>query len=213
MRLHLEGYHADEIAEHMGLKRDAVYQRMHRALAKARRAIAVLLMLVGASALAIALVPQWRTAVFHTEPPAAEPAEVVVEPVEPPESPSAVLEEEPLSEGMSADTPAVQPRALLEPLPPIPLESLVGCLAEQHEPPPPPPREDVIVYVHGKSLTVKGPKDEFIRVYNERGVLVAAKRCRGRCTIENFAAPHPDDIRRYAVQIGSNPNRRIGVEL
>ena len=60
VRLHIEGYRADEIAETLGLGRDTVYQRMHRALGKARKVLLVLFLLLVASTVAIAVVPQWR---------------------------------------------------------------------------------------------------------------------------------------------------------
>ena len=71
VRLQLEGYRADEIAQLMGLKRDVVYQRMHRAVQKARRVLLVLLLLIVATGIAIAVVPQWRQLIFPQETPAA----------------------------------------------------------------------------------------------------------------------------------------------
>lgn len=58
VRLYLDGYHADEIAAIMSLSRDAVYQRLHRAIAKARRFVLLLLLVLLASGLAVAVVPQ-----------------------------------------------------------------------------------------------------------------------------------------------------------
>ena len=72
VRLHIEGYRADEIAETLGLGRDTVYQRMHRALGKARKVLLVLFLLLVASTVAIAVVPQWRQRVFGGGEPAVE---------------------------------------------------------------------------------------------------------------------------------------------
>ena len=72
MRLHIEGYRADEIAEAMGLRREAVYQRMHRAVAKARRVLLALFLLLVVSTVAIAVVPQWRHRVFGGGEPSTE---------------------------------------------------------------------------------------------------------------------------------------------
>ena len=73
LRLKMEGYNADEIASVMGLKRDAVYQRMHRIVLKARRALLMVLLLIGTSTVAIAVVPQWRKAVFSSRQPESVP--------------------------------------------------------------------------------------------------------------------------------------------
>jgi RNA polymerase sigma factor (sigma-70 family) len=37
VQLRLEGYSADEIAERMGLRRDTVYQRLHRIIERLRK--------------------------------------------------------------------------------------------------------------------------------------------------------------------------------
>lgn len=68
VQMHLEGYTADEIAEQMGLRRDAVYQRMHRIVARMRKLLLILLLMLLASTITVAVVPKWRQAVFpgHT---------------------------------------------------------------------------------------------------------------------------------------------------
>ena len=73
MQMRLEGYSADEIAQATGLKRDAVYQRIHRIVARMRKMLIVLLFILAASAIAVAVVPQWRKAVFHRSTPPSSP--------------------------------------------------------------------------------------------------------------------------------------------
>ena len=64
VKLHIEGYRSREIAEMMGLGRDVAYQRIHRALVKARKAMLVAFLLLVATSIAIAVVPSWRQRVF-----------------------------------------------------------------------------------------------------------------------------------------------------
>ena len=73
MQMRLEGYSADEIAQATGMKRDAVYQRIHRIVARMRKMLIVLLFILAASAIAVAVVPQWRKAVFHRSTPPSSP--------------------------------------------------------------------------------------------------------------------------------------------
>lgn len=73
MQMRLEGYSADEIAITMGIKRDAVYQRIHRIVARMRKMLIVLLFILAASTIAVAVVPQWRKAVFHRSTPPSSP--------------------------------------------------------------------------------------------------------------------------------------------
>lgn len=61
MQLYLDGYNAEEIGQQIGVSRDAVYQRMHRAINKMRYSILILLFLLVAGATAIAVVPHWDT--------------------------------------------------------------------------------------------------------------------------------------------------------
>ena len=87
VRLHIEGYRPKEIASIMGLSRDVVYQRLHRALGKARRVLLVLFLLLVASTVAVAVVPSWRQRVFGS----GEPAVVDTIPVSVPAALSPVL--------------------------------------------------------------------------------------------------------------------------
>ncbi|MBR3434460.1 MAG: sigma-70 family RNA polymerase sigma factor [Bacteroidales bacterium] len=89
MQMRLEGYSADEIAQATGLKRDAVYQRIHRIMARMRKMLIALLCILAASAIAVAVVPQWRKAVFHRSTPPPSPASKGVQPHLQPTSDSA----------------------------------------------------------------------------------------------------------------------------
>lgn len=203
MRLHLEGYHADEIAEHMGLKRDAVYQRMHRAVGKMRR-LALLLALLGVTAIvAVAVVPQWRKQVFHLAPEEVVPEEEALAPREAIPAPPVIPLEIPL------DT--VEPKPAWTPPEPLPyLTSPVDTTL----PDLPARKPEVAVAFDDGKLTLTGLTDgELVVVRNTKGVLVALKRCHGtRCTIQfpdGFAASSGST---YILQIGNRPNR-IRIEL
>lgn len=64
MRLRLDGYPADEIAEQLGIGRNAVYQRVYRAMSKARRVLLAVLFTCVLTVVAVAVVPQWREVVL-----------------------------------------------------------------------------------------------------------------------------------------------------
>ncbi len=65
LQMRLKGFSAEEIATEMGITRGAVYQRWHRIVAFLRKALLVLGIALATSMLAVAVVPQWRHAVFH----------------------------------------------------------------------------------------------------------------------------------------------------
>ena len=92
MQMRLEGYSADEIAQATGLKRDAVYQRIHRIVARMRKMLIVLLFILAASAIAVAVVPQWRKAVFHRNTPPPSPASEGTQPHHQPTTDSAATQ-------------------------------------------------------------------------------------------------------------------------
>lgn len=204
MRLHLEGYHADEIAEHMGLKRDAVYQRMHRALGKMRKLALLLLLLCVAVTVAIAVVPQWRKQVFsHPQEEESPEEEVVAAPQEAISTAPAIPLEIPV------DTVAPQPAWT----PPEPLPYLTSPV-DTALPDLPARKPEVAVAFDDGKLTLTGLTDgELVVVRNTKGILVALKRCHGtRCTIQfpdGFAVSSGST---YILQIGNRPNR-IRIEL
>ena len=201
MQLRLEGFRANEIASIMGLSNDAVYQRIHRIAVKLRRLMAVLLVLAFTTTLAIAVVPQWRSAVFggavHQEemhePKYEEPATRRVAPlneeapdraheVEPEVLP--LLEEERIHDadvltilsGINDRSDTIQP--VLSSLPPEPT-----------------------IWVSGNRLIITGVYDEPVKVYQKSGVLVSSQVCHGFCVIDLFPRSDMD----YRILVGRRP--------
>lgn len=201
VRLYLDGYHADEIAAIMSLSRDAVYQRLHRAIAKARRFVLLLLLVLLASGLAVAVVPQWRSIVFggveHREeeyvPPHEEPARGNVTPpnvedadvapvVEPPAMQWSAEERIPdadvltILSGINDRSDTIQP--VLSSLPPEPT-----------------------IWVSGNRLIITGVYDEPVKVYQKSGLLVSSQVCHGFCVIDLFPRCDMD----YRILVGRRP--------
>lgn len=170
VRLHLEGYRADEIAETLGLTRDAVYQRWHRALQKMRSVLAVLLLVAVASGIAIAVVPQWNRAVFHREEPSEEP-----EPVP--------QKQEPETTAKEADTAvAAMPFDTATPLPlrqPIPLPERLQALPPLYADSLLPPKQHISVSVNGSTLVVTGLNGERVTLKNHSGFTLSSQDCYG----------------------------------
>lgn len=176
VRLRLDGYCADEIADLLGIGRDAVYQRLHRAVVKMRRVVLALLAIFATASIAVAVVPQWRNALFGgtaEEPPSEKPI--------PTPSVDAVVPDVATPEPTPA-MPATRHRA--EPMPH--LESMeVQEPAEQL----PPVATDPVVALDGNKLTVSGVYDERVSVYSRNGSLLASQMCNGICTLTIL----PDD--------------------
>lgn len=201
LRLQLEGYRADEIAEAMGLKRDAVYQRLHRVVGKMRRVALLLVLLCLAVTVAVAVVPQWREQVFsHTEE-EEKPEEEAVSPTEIP-SPTPVV---PLK--VPVDT--VAPRQAW--IPPEPLPHL-NAPADTSLPDLPARKPEVgIAYNDGKLILTGLVDGELVVIRNPKGVLVALKRTHGSiCTIE--LTTDRLSYTTYILQIGHRPDR-IRIDL
>lgn len=201
LQLQLEGYRADEIAEAMGLKRDAVYQRLHRVVGKMRRVALLLVLLCLAVTVAVAVVPQWREQVFsHTEE-EEKPEEEAVSPTEIP-SPTPVV---PLE--VPVDT--VAPRQAW--IPPDPLPHL-NAPADTSLPDLPARKPEVgIAYNDGKLILTGLVDGELVVIRNPKGVLVALKRTHGStCTIE--LTTDRLSYSTYILQIGNRPDR-IRIDL
>lgn len=201
LRLQLEGYRADEIAEAMGLKRDAVYQRLHRVVGKMRRVALLLVLLCLAVTVAVAVVPQWREQAFsHTEE-EEKPEEEAVSPTEIP-SPTPVV---PLE--VPVDT--VAPRQAW--IPPEPLPHL-NAPTDTSLPDLPARKPEVgIAYNDGKLILTGLVDGELVVIRNPKGVLVALKRTHGStCTIE--LTTDRLSYSTYILQIGNRPDR-IRIDL
>lgn len=201
LRLQLEGYRADEIAEAMGLKRDAVYQRLHRAVVKMRRVALLLALLCVAATVAVAVVPQWREQVFSRTEEEEIPEEEVVSPIESP-SPTPVVPQE-----VPVDT--VAPRQAW--IPPEPLPYLTAS-NDTIIPDLPARRPEVgIAYNDGKLVLTGLVDGELVVIRNPKGVLVALKRTHGTtCAIE--LATDRLSYTTYILQIGHRPDR-IRIDL
>lgn len=204
LQLQLEGYRADEIAEALGLNRDAVYQRMHRAVGKMRRVALLSVLLCLAVTVAVAVVPQWREQVFSCtegeETPEKEPT--ILEKTVPTPTPTPLV---PLEE--PTDTVASRPAWI----PPEPIPHL-NAFVDTVLPDLPARKPDVGIAFDGKRLLLSGLLDrELVVIRNFRGVLVALKRSHGStCAIEI-----PNDNKSYTtyiLQIGDRPDR-IRMEL
>lgn len=182
VKLYLEGYRSNEIAKTMGLSRDSVYQRMHRVVVKARKTMLVLFLLLIASSIAVAVVPQWRHSVFSGGEPVVEDTLPVNVPS--PASPAALTEEIetlPVStEDSVSEAKEVQP----------PVEHLNLALEDfisfDDEPPYPTVRKllPATIAITGTILTVSGLDGELVMLYDMEGRVFASKRCRGMCTFE-----------------------------
>ena len=64
LRLKLDGFPSDEIATIMGTNRNTIYQRVFRAVAKARRVALLVVSLLTVTAVAVAVVPGWRQTIL-----------------------------------------------------------------------------------------------------------------------------------------------------
>ena len=201
LQMLLEGYRADEIGEALGMGRDVVYQRYHRAVKKMRR-VALLVLLIGiAATVSVAVVPQWREQVFSPAKEVETPAEEVVTPKKRP-SPTP-------SESLETPVDTVVPRPAWIPPEPIPH---LAAVADTILPDVPERKPEIEVFYDGKKLVLKGLVDgESVVVRNTKGVLVALKRCHGSsCVLEFPSDGHPYTT--YLLQIGNRPDR-IRIEL
>ena len=170
VRLHLEGYRAEEIAEALGLTRDAVYQRWHRALQKMRSVLAVLLFVAVASGLAIAVVPQWDRAVFHRSKAIEEP-----EPTPQKQEPErAVSKSDTAMTDMPLDTAVPMP--LREP---IPLPERLQAVPLLYEDSLLPPKQHISISLSGSTVIVSGLSGERVTLKAHNGFVLSSQECYG----------------------------------
>ena len=212
MRLYIEGYRGDEIAAIMGIKRNAVYLRIHRAVSKARRMVLLVLLAVVASAIAVAVVPQWREWVFpglvnkdtsleeHIEPQKFAPVfdtlpEVVID--TPDNRPKLVpIHKIPhlyeMTNPCGADSASTS-RPILS----ASIGNPCGCpdnharraqkdINDSIDDPCEPETEDlpeVTITINGNIVMVDGVDNEMVSVFDGQGRLVARSQCYGYCTL------------------------------
>lgn len=239
MRLYIEGYRGDEIAAMTGLKRDTVYQRIHRAMTKARRVILVILLTVVATSIAVTVVPQWRERVFPRMTKKDKPSEESLK-----QSPKAAPVGDTLPE-TAIDTPAR--RHVVIPLMPIPhffeesgglpvvtlssthpeaLGDSCGCPGKQvrrswwniddsiDDPCEPATRElsEVTITVNENIVVVEGADNEMVSVFDGQGRLVARTQCYGYCMLTvttDNASSRVSNLAPYWVQVGSRPLQQV----
>ena len=204
VRLQMEGYQANEIASLMGLKRDAVYQRMHRIIVKARRALVVVLLLFVVSTVAIAVVPQWRKTVFgHVETQEAVEEE---EPPMPARTPRCAEQQtSTLVQGEEQDS--ADSRVWIPPEP-VPYLTEVDLPSDLSLPPAPQKHKEPRITIEGFSISVTGAENKMVRVYNPAGMLVALKKSHGVCKIDINCKSKEDytqGLSGYIIQIGEDP--------
>ena len=239
MRLHIEGYRADEIAEAMGLRREAVYQRMHRAVAKARRVLLALFLLLVVSTVAVAVVPSWRRWVFGGGEPAAADTLPVGVPASASTAPPAVADtatRDTVVQRHAWNPPAPIPHlvAFADTTLPHPLPGFAepcGCPEGYRRKPqsdsldlfsdacePWPEEEaDVTIRVVGNTIVVEGVRDERVDVFDAQGRLVATARCNDHCVLTIGMQDHSytrasTGTNAYWVQVGGRPRQQVFID-
>lgn len=239
MRLHIEGYRADEIAEKMNLRRNTVYQRMHRAMAKARKVLLVLFLLLVTSTVAVAVVPSWRQRVFG----GGEPAVGDTVPVSVPAALPTVslpvadsvadtvvvhrtwIPSEPLSHLVPVDDTAlpVLPPTLSDPCgcpdsarggvqraDCVPFDDTDEELQEEES--------DMTIRVVGNNIVVEGVRDERVDVFDAQGRLVATARCNDHCVLTlgmqdySYSPTTNSGTSAFWVQVGNRPRQKVFIK-
>ncbi len=202
VQLYLEGYHGDEIGEKLGINRNAVYQRMRRVIQKMQRMALVMLALFFVSAIAVAMVPQWRHFFFGGW--GAE--ETVIDTLsEPTQTTSSYSTPQDTVLAVKDETQdSVRKLESLEKLPPLDVGNLVGCSEGLS---PMPLQNSPIVWVEGRHVIITGADGELVRVYDCGGKLVVAQQANGICIINLFSseAAYLSTGRGGAVVMTGNP--------
>ena len=239
MRLHIEGYRADEIAETLGLRRDTVYQRMHRALGKARKALLALFLLLVASTVAIAVVPQWRYRVFGGGEPAVEDTLPVSVPAA--LSPALSVVGDTIRDTVVTRRTWIPPEPLSHLVPvadtvlPVPMPGIAGPCGcpdsarrgVQHADCVPfddtdeelqEEEADVTIRVVGNNIVVEGVRDERVDVFDSRGRLVATARCNDHCMLtigmqdHSYSPTTTSGTNAFWVQVGDRPRQQVFIK-
>lgn len=207
MQLQMEGYRADEIAEVLGLKRDAVYQRMHRAVVKMRQVIQVVLLIAALSGIAVAVVPQWRKAVFGTKENVQENDVSVDEEVIIPKKVE-VRKETPVT--TEEATVEVLPRQSVERLPDIDVKQAFSQIIPDDVTPDGLDVKSLVpsIAVKDRRIIVSGANGEYVRVYDVNGKLLVSQESHGFCIINLFPSDNMFSVLwggQYYVKIGNRP--------
>ena len=203
VQFHLDGYRGDEIGQQMGISRNNYYQRMHRAIGKMKRLALTLAALVAASSLAIAVIPQWRHAVFRLWQHDAEAVDSL------PEEKTAPPVIKQLSDTIaSQQTPQasiVKTMTVIEPMQPLYTFQYYDDVPflEPHI-----HQDSISVTLEGSRLTIIGAKGETVKVFDLAGHLVAMQTADNICIIDILP---PTDVfsgwsrYTYCLTIGNRP--------
>lgn len=200
LRLYLEGYRGDEIGKEMGISRDNFYQRMHRAIEKMRSVVLILFVLLLTSGVAIAIVPQWRHLLFGSGKPEATVVDTLQE--EPEFVPEPIPFSEPVAQAPKSNRDPLPERQSVEPLPSL---SLLESTELPEEVPPHTEYDSLAVSVDDSHLIIRGAEGEWIRVFDNKGWMVAAEVA-GRVSIIDLSLYR---TRRLYLRIGDRPTIRL----
>lgn len=236
LQMRMEGYSASEIAQKTGLSRDAVYQRIHRTLKKARKILLILFLLLVVSSIAIAVVPSWRQRIFGGRESGAVDTLPVCVPVAPSPVPMEVadsIKDSIVSRHMwNPPEPIPHLTAMTDTaLPPISLtlSDPCGCpegyrmktgndsLDLLDDPCEPLPDElpEATIRVVGDVIVVEGVMNELVDVYDTQGRLVATAHCNGRCSIhlrlDQGYPRHRSTTHTFWVHVGNRPRQRVTI--
>ena len=184
IQLYLEGYQGDEIGKRMGVSRDAVYQRMHRIILKLRRVALLLLVLASASAVALAVFPQWRHRLFHGDNSELTRTDTLECPVS-----DKVVDTLPLPQSKPPSADTLVKRVGVEPLEFMPSLNLLAPDGAVEEMPRRAAFDHVTLYLDGYRLTIVGADGELVRIYqgsNQHGNLVFSQIAGPVCEVNLF---------------------------
>lgn len=224
MQLYLDGYRGEEIGTAMGLNRDAVYQRMHRAIQKMRRVVLILLALLLTSLVAIAVVPEWRQLFFGTG--SDEPTPIDTIPTQERPTTQRTNHTDTLTPTPTAkQAPKAKPEPLKK-MPTLDILSLIDVPDEQLEPLEAPRNDEPTVSLDGSRLTITGVDGELVRVFDCSGNLISAQKASVICTIDLFpststflglasngsALGTTSKCTEYIVMIGNRPPLKVQIQ-
>lgn len=200
--MHLNGYRGDEIGEQEGLSRDAVYQRIHRAMIKVRRTMLVVLALLLATMMAVAIVPQWRHAVFGRNVEGSDRVNPEILPLS-------------MSQDVTVhdvESPVVRSEPRVERLPDLDVVELISqTVSDSDTMPVEFMPVDIVptLIVNGSRLIVSGADGELVRIEDADRRLVYYDVCRGVYIIDLFLFQNISvfcpDRRVFSVKIGRYP--------
>jgi hypothetical protein len=212
---------------------------MHRALAKARKVLLVLFLLLVASSIAVAVVPSWRQRVFGGSEP--ETTDTIPVSVPAPVSPTPLSDADTTKEAVVTHHTWVPP----DPIPrlvaiadtslPIPLPSYdepCGCpkgyrkkpqsdsIDDLSDPCEPLPDDlpEVTIMVVGNNIVVEGVDNETVDVFDARGRLVATARCNDHCMLtlgmqdHSYSPTTTSGTNAYWVQVGDRPRQQVFIK-